>query len=368
MGSSYCSRAALSVSSWATERIARLRHVSRVSVAPAFIIFWLTLSAGAFAQDSVPVVEEIRLAAPLSGDTFGPGERVWTSVTFSESVVITGNPRLVLQIGDQSRSADLAVVSGRRAWFSYYVKASDRDDDGISVRANAVLLNRGSIRDLGGNNDADLTHEAVPDDPGRKVDGRLNAIPTITAVRRAWRPLVGDTFGRGESLIVRVTFSEPVAVTGAPQLSLQVGNAIREADLHRRGGSSFSDFEFEYLVQTSDVDADGFSVPADALTLNGGSIWDADGNGADLTHDALPADPQYKVNGTSGSPSVRDLIFLRSPASEGTYVAGETIYPIVRFSRPVYVTGSPQLTLQVGRRRGGRSIFRRDGPPNYCRR
>ena len=284
---------------------------------------------------------------PLSGDTFGPGEEVRAVATFSEPVVVTGDPRLVLQMGDQTRSAELfSVFADRRLSFRYFVKASDRDDDGIGIPANAVRLNGGSIRDSGGN-DADLTHEAVPDDPQTKVDGRLDAIPTITLVIQSGRPRGGDTFGLGQPIAVAVVFSELVDVTGAPQLTIQVGTQARQADLHRRRGSTF---EFEYVVQSSDVDADGYSVPADALSLNGGSIRDADGNDADLTHAALADSASHKVNGASGVPTVAAFLFSRRPASEDTYVAGETIFAYVGFSRRVHVTGAPQLTIQVGAR------------------
>ena len=325
------------------------RPPSRASVAATFLVFLLTLSAGTpgFAQSDPPLtVTDVYVSSrPFSGgDTFGPSDRVLAAVVFSEPVVVTGEPSLVLQIGNQARSADLVGVFGAGATFTYYVTASDRDDDGISIPANAVQLNGGSIRDSGGN-DADLAHEAVPDDPQLKVDGRLDAIPTITGVSLGSPRDRGDTFGLGAALLVRVQFSELVDVTGTPQLTIQVGTQARQADLHRRLGTSLI---FEYIVQSSDVDADGLSVPADALSLNGGSIRDADGNDADLTHAALAADPQRKVNGASGVPTVARMRYLESPASQATYVAGERIFVFVEFSRGVHVTGAPQLTIQVG--------------------
>ena len=295
--------------------------------------------------DFPPTVTEVNLSGrPLSGDTYGPSDRVNAYVRFSKPVVVTGELRLVLRMGDQARSADLYAVSADRAFFNYFVKASDRDDDGIGIPANAVRLNGGSIRDSRGN-DADLTHEAVPDRVTHKVDGRLDAIPTITRVFQGLRPRVGDTFGFGQLITVAVQFSELVDVTGAPQLTIQVGTQARQADLHFRRGSTF---QFEYVVQSSDVDADGYSVPADALSLNGGSIRDADGNDADLTHAALADSALHKVNGASGVPTVERLYFSRSPASQNTYVVGETIFVVVRFVRAVQVTGAPQLTVQVG--------------------
>ena len=144
-------------------------------------------------------------------------------------------------------------------------------------------------------------------------------------------------------------FSEPIEVTGTPQLTLQVGTQPRQMDLHRRSRRD-STLDFTYFVQSSDVDTDGISIPANALTLNRGSITDADGNDADLTHDAVPDDSEQKVNGEPAiPPAVESLLLFPPPVSQDTYNEGETIVAIVRFSRHVHVTGTPQLTLQVGR-------------------
>ena len=295
---------------------------------------------------SPPTVIRFRvLSRPLAGDTFGPDERIDVLVQFSEPVVVTGNPRLVLQVGDETRGADLYRANGAWVYFEYFVEESDRDDDGIGIPANAVRLNRGSIRDSAGN-DADLTHRAVPDDPQFKVNGHLDATPTIVRVWQGNRPLLDETFGRGEFFSVGVQFSEPVQVTGLPQLTVQVGTETRQAEFHRRWRDST--LYFEYVVQPSDVDADGYSVPADALALNGGSIRDADGNDADLTHDAVPDDPTRKVDGGSGAPTVARVIFSRFPASQDTFVAGESIFAVALFTRDVQVTGTPQFTVQVG--------------------
>ncbi len=330
--------------------------------ARTLLVFLFALSAGvpALAQDDsalaveddpAPVVTRVAFVnSPGSGDTYGPGDWIQARVWFSKPVVVSGEPRLVLRMGDQTRSTDL--YRGRRlnealvtsVSFRYLVKASDRDDDGIGIPANAILLNRGSIRDSRGR-DADLTHEAVPDDPERKVNGDLDAVPTITHVFSLWWLRQGDTFGRGESIVVGVQFSERVDITGAPQLTLQVGAQLRWADLHGRRDSILY---FEYIVQASDVDANGISVPANALTLNGGSIRDADGHDADLSHDAVPDDPDSKVNGESGVPTVMSLSFVMAPVNGDTYVVDETILFCVQFSRRIHVNGEPQLTLQVG--------------------
>ncbi len=46
-----------------------------------------------------------------------------------------------------------------RNLFSYSVQEGDRDEDGISIPANALVLNGGTITTTDGTTDADLTHE-----------------------------------------------------------------------------------------------------------------------------------------------------------------------------------------------------------------
>lgn len=57
---------------------------------------------------------------------------------------------------------------------------------------------------------------------------------------------------------------------------------------------------FDYEVQAEDRDSDGISVAADALTLNGGTIHDAEGSAADLNlgEHAISNDDRHKVDGS----------------------------------------------------------------------
>ena len=89
----------------------------------------------------------------------------------------------------------------------------------------------------------------------------------------------GDTYGLGEILKAEVIFSEAVTVTGTPQLTLTIGSATRTVDLEY----VWEDGEglvFEYEVQSDDLDTDGISIEADALSLNGATIQDSAGNPA----------------------------------------------------------------------------------------
>jgi hypothetical protein len=168
-----------------------------------------------------------------------------------------------------------------RAFFEYVVQAEDSDADGISIAADALRLNGGTIRDRSGNDaDLNLDDHAVTNLASAQVDGsgRDETAPRATRVYIDSRPSSGgDTYGRDETIELRVDFSEPVTVTGAPQLALEIGSERRTAEFAgARGVWTF----YRYVVQDQDRDADGISIPVDALTLNGASIRDAAGNDA----------------------------------------------------------------------------------------
>ena len=54
---------------------------------------------------------------------------------------------------------------------------------------------------------------------------------------------------------------------------------------------------FGYTVAEGDADADGIAIGANELILNGGSIRDAVGSDADLSHAALLPQQDHKVDG-----------------------------------------------------------------------
>ena len=120
---------------------------------------------------SAPAVSSISFGAyPRNGDTYRLGDTIRVTVKFSRAVTVTGTPQLELTIGSNRRQSDYFYGSGsRHLKFSYTVQAADRDTNGVSIAANALSLNSGTIR--AGTQDATLTHTGVADDATRKVDG-----------------------------------------------------------------------------------------------------------------------------------------------------------------------------------------------------
>ena len=106
----------------------------------------------------------------------------------------------------------------------------------------------------------------------------LQTPPTVKAIALN-APAVGDAYERGETIRARVAFDLEVDVTGSPQLALRIGSNTRQASYvefddpahpgYRRRTESLL---FRYELVQADVDPDGISIAADALTLNGGTI------------------------------------------------------------------------------------------------
>ena len=138
------------------------------------------------------------------GATYTIGDTVGVVVTFNEDITVTGTPQLELDIGDTTKTASYTtsygdVDSNNEAVFIYTVQEGDSDSDGISIGANKLSLNEGTIKD-GDDNDADLQHGAVTAHSINKVDG---VYPTVSGAATS-------TDGK----TITLTFSENIAVSG----------------------------------------------------------------------------------------------------------------------------------------------------------
>ena len=116
----------------------------------------------------------------LETDTYGAGEDIEFSVTFSEAVEVTGNPQFGFSLAG-ARLADYDAGSGSSTLkFVYTVQPADRDADGIWVGNHATgnvtlqLDADDAITSVGGAN-ANLEHDRLQVLSGHKVDGSRTA-------------------------------------------------------------------------------------------------------------------------------------------------------------------------------------------------
>ncbi|MYC36756.1 MAG: hypothetical protein F4X66_07560 [Chloroflexi bacterium] len=142
-------------------------------LALAAALLWLPPAEPAQAQDGQrPTITAgpVIASSPASGDTYGQGETIEVTVTFSESVTVTGEPRVRLDVGERKRWARYSSADGATLTFAYTVKKADADPDGVSIPKNAVKADAGTIAD-GDGNAAHLKHPALADQAGHKVNG-----------------------------------------------------------------------------------------------------------------------------------------------------------------------------------------------------
>ena len=306
-----------------------------------------------------PTITGVTLASNAGTDnTYATYDAITAAVTYSEAIAVDttgGTPSLALTIGDNARSAGYTSIDSSETvlTFSYTVISDDSDQDGISIAANSLALNAGTIRNKADTVDASLTHAALVTQTGHQV----NKIPLIITdgVNITSSPASGNPYAPGEAITFGVTFDSDVIVdttNGTPSLALTVGSTAKQATYTTIDATNRI-LTFSYAVVSGDLDADGVSVAANALALNNGAIKHfTTGKDADLSH-PLPGTngvfPQHQV----GRQDITDLSISSDPGIHATYATGDTITVAVTFAEPVTVDttgGTPYLQLTIGSR------------------
>ena len=293
-----------------------------------------------------PRISDVAItSSPAARGPYRTGDAIEVTITFTETVTVSGSPRLMLSIGANQRPAAYRAGSGStRLTFRYIVRSDDRDEDGISIGPGPGSLTGGTIRDADRNN-ALRNFTALPADPDHRVGSTQAA--AATGVRIA--STTTDGYQTGDVIRVIVTFDNPVHVRGSPVVALVIGEATRRAVYV--SGSGSTELTFHYTVQSGDLDADGISVPPGSQSLTGGVIEDQDGMAASRDFAALPDDADHTV---AAGPSATGVAITSSPASGDTYAVGEEIEVSVTFDGAVQVADAGQLKLAI--RMGGRTV------------
>ncbi|MCY3557116.1 MAG: SwmB domain-containing protein [Chloroflexi bacterium] len=110
-----------------------------------------------------------------------------------------------------------------------------------------------------------------------------------------------DTYGAGDVIRIRVTFSEAVEVDttgGDPRLQIDMDPANwGQKWAVYEDGSGTTTLTFVHEVVEPNLSTEGVAVLADTLELDGGAIRSAASRtNADLTHDGLDHDPKHRVD------------------------------------------------------------------------
>ena len=181
-------------------------------------------------------------------------------------------------------------------------------------------------------------------------------VPTIESVAVTSDPGEDGGYAIGDEIQVGLTFSEAVTVTGAPQITLNVGGQNRTAAYSE--GSGNAQLVFSYTVAAGDEDTDGIAVVANSLALNDGTIR-AGATDATLTHAALQAN-DHKVDGVAPTVTVG--------GETRTYVPpGRQFNVVFYFSEKVYGISDSEITVTNGTAHDVRAPYGNATWPRYTR-
>ena len=261
--------------------------------------------------DGRPYVQSARItSSPDEGsNAYRANQTIEVSLTFDTEVVVEGDVTVALYLGlenynwdEATRKAAYLRGSGTDTLvFGYTVRSGDMDPRGVGIIAGMDLDNiktgfggPGTIKARGTDVERNPFYLGTDHQPEHKVDTEP---PAISSVEITSAPANGEAYDVGETISVRVSFSEQVVASGALWLELDIGGVARQATLSPEYAGILGDsLVFLYEVQEGDADADGIGVGANLLRLNGGRIQDNAGNAAGLSHDSVPTDLGQKVN------------------------------------------------------------------------
>ena len=288
-------------------------------------------TSGAERVNSGPIIDRIRITSEPVASRYGPSEGINITVTFDDSVTVTGDPEFAFSLGNSGNTRTVRaeynaqLSSGADVVFTYTVLPTDEDGNGISIGDDALRLDSDdSIQDPG-NMDAILTHSRLGSQDDHKIDPR----PRVASVEVTSTPTAAtDTYGAGEIIEFTVTFNQPVFVTGDPHFVFSLGNSgdTRNVDAaYDPGRSGGTSLVFTYTVVSTDVDNNGISILESSTSFvleTGETVRNRYGNNAVTTYSGQGAQSDHKVDG-SQTPSNTPPEGL--PTISGTAEVGQTL-------------------------------------------
>ena len=300
-----------------------------------------TIQIKGFELASSNLVQSVKFtSSPTQPDMYTTGELIEATATLTQAIAFDGPPPVILlQIGDNERQMEYVTSdSTDTSWiFRYTVVADDRDDDGVSIKHNAL---RGYAY-------ADLSHYGITNDQTSHV----NAAPRVISQRVSSSPLARLRYGPGEKIQFTVEFSLPVTVVGNPRLEFDIDTPAPQNEFASYlSGSGTKELVFSYTVQEVDDDSNGIEWGANSLRVVDG-VDEINGvyNGLDaiLDHTALNQLPDHRI---TQNPRVVSQEVTSDPThgtDSDTYGAGDTITFETVFNQAVTVGGSPRLRFSI---------------------
>ena len=250
-------------------------------------------------------------------------------VQFDEPVVITGNPKIPLQLGSTIKEINYLSGSGTNILrFSYQIEKNLQGLSGIQINS-PVLLDSGNIEDIYGN-DLDPAYSGVTNFLNYAfVDSVLPKVTSINlpSLRR---------YKLGEILNFDLTFNKNVAISGGiPAIPVTFGGVSKSIPFNSDIDGRIK--RFTYTVASGDNSVTGIVLGSN-LDLQWASIQDSFTNDTETN---LPFNDTSQIILDAVEPVITGII----PPADGRYKAGDTLDWTVQFSEEISLGGVVELGI-----------------------
>jgi len=218
---------------------------------------------------TAPTISSVVISGATNAlnSTLNTGDVVTATVTMNEAVTVSGSPQLALKIGGTTVQGiyDRVSSTSTALKFNYTILAAQTAESGISLAANSLGLNSGSIVDLAGNA-AIITHSQIAENSSYKVD---TTAPTIVSTV----PIDNASFAFTSNLILN--FSESVSAGSGNIILTNLGNS---SDTRTIAITDTSQVGFSGSAVTINPTANLLQGAHYAATMSSGVIVDSANN------------------------------------------------------------------------------------------
>ena len=286
--------------SQALPQVAQAPVASDLQMQLADLITDLQAQAGQMPMEALPVDLNALLAAIAPQDSLGMEQMAGVSsagaadmepimlaqATVAEAAVPQAASAASTAAADASAAAATAGASA--------AAAGAMSVSGVLLAAGAIGL--AAAAGVGKSSDTSV--------PGDTVKPTVSTVAITSATGAS-----NNRLNAGDVVTVTVTMSEATTVTGASTINLLVGTSTTVQAAYV-SGSGTAALTYSYTILAGQTDIDGISVVANTLA---GTLKDAAGNSATLTHAAVADNASYMVDTTAPT-----IALLAASASAGT--------------------------------------------------
>ncbi len=277
---------------------------------------------------------EITAVAISPNANYTIGQEINLTITYHENVIVTGSPRVALDVGGSTEYAiyNTGASTSTDLVFTYLVGAADIDDNGIQIPSPTIDLNAGTISDsvaLAGQLDFSVF---APDTTLINVNYEPPQIISIT-------PPANQYYNETDVLGFTVNTNVPINISGGiPRIELDIGG--QQAFATYLSGTGTTALYFALTLPQGLEDHDGITMVSPIQT-NGSNLRDVIGNNLDLTF-TLP-----DTTGVLIDSLVPYVVTITAPTPE-TYILNETVDFTLNYNENVSITGTPRIAIDVG--------------------